>query len=315
MLRTRPVKLVGFLLALSMGCTGAAEAPPGGGPTRIRIGYAPIADCAHLYVASEQKLWDHHGLVVEETQLGAGPKILEALAAGSIDVGFSGMVTLIQAHAGGLPFVAVGGAIIEDTEHTAHRLLAKPGSGITGVQDLANKRVAVATLRGIDQLVLMEDLQRVGVASDSVQLREVPFPRMEGVLQSGEVDAAVAMEPYISAIAKNGTAVSVGDPYTDVSPRTLVSTWVMKRDAAQGPIGKAVAETFAEAAEWMATHDAEARAIVAKRTGVDPAIVAQMPMNRMEPKPLVADVQAMIERTTRAGLVATAPKAEALLAP
>ena len=309
------MKLAAFLLALSMGCTGAAETPSEGGPTRIRIGYAPIADCAHLYVASEQKLWDHHGLAVEETQLGAGPKILEALAAGSIDVGFSGMVTLIQAHAGGLPFVAVGGAIVEDTEHTAHRLLAKPGSGIAGVQDLAGKRVAVATLRGIDQLVLMEDLQRVGVATDSVQLREVPFPRMEGVLQSGEVDAAVAMEPYISAIAKNGTADSIGDPYTDVAPRTLVSTWVMKRDAAQGPVGRAVAETFAEAAEWMATHDAEARAIVAKRTGVDPTIVAQMPMNRMEPKPLVADVQAMIDRTVRAGLIATAPKAEALLTP
>ena len=309
------MRLAPFLLALSMGCTGAADAPSEGGPTRIRIGYAPIADCAHLYVASEQKLWEQHHLEVEETQLGAGPKILEALAAGSIDVGFSGMVTLIQAHAGGLPFVAVGGAIVEDMEHTAHRLLAKPGSGITGVQDLANKRVAVATLRGIDQLVLREDLQRVGVPPDSVQLREVPFPRMEGVLQSGEVDAAVAMEPYISAIAKNGTAVSIGDPYTNVSPRTLVSTWVMKRDAAQGPIGKAVAETFAEAAEWIATHDAEARAIIAKRTGVDAAIAEQMPMNRMEPKPLVADVQAMIDRTTRAGLVATAPKAEALLAP
>ena len=313
MLRTSPVRPKALLLAVSMGCTG--EAPQEAGPTRIRIGYAPIADCAHLYVASDQKLWDQHQLAVEETQLGAGPKILEALAAGSIDVGFSGMVTLIQAHAGGLPFVAVGGAIVETTEHTAHRLLAKPGSGITGVQDLANKRVAVATLRGIDQLVLMEDLQRVGVAPDSVQLREVPFPRMEGVLQSGEVDAAVAMEPYVSAAVENGTAISISDPYTDVSPRTLVSTWVMKRDAAQGPVGKAVAATLAEAAEWIATHDAEARAIVARRTGVDPAIVAQMPMNRMEPRPLVADVQAMIDRTSRAGFVATAPKAEALLAP
>jgi NitT/TauT family transport system substrate-binding protein len=309
------VRHAAFLLALSMGCTGAAEAPPADGPARIRIGYAPIADCAHLYVASEQKLWDAHHLQVEETQLGAGPKILEALAAGSIDVGFTGMVTLIQAHVGGLPFVAVGGAIVEDTEHTAHRLLVKPGSGISGVQDLANKRVAVATLRGIDQLVLMENLQRVGVATNSVQFRELPFPRMEGVLQSGEVDAALAMEPYISAIAKNGTAVSIGDPYTDIAPRTLVSTWVMKRDAAEGQIGRAVAETFAEAAEWIATHDAEARAIVAKRTNVDPAVVAGMPMNRMEPKPLVADVQAMIDRTTRAGLVATAPKAEALLVP
>jgi NitT/TauT family transport system substrate-binding protein len=301
-----------LLLALSMGCTG--DAPPEAGPTRIRIGYAPIADCAHLYVASDQKLWDQHDLVVEETQLGAGPKILEALAAGSIDVGFSGIVTLIQAHAGGLPFVAVGGAIVEDTEHTAHRLLTKAGSGITGVQDLADKRVAVATLRGIDQLVLMEGLQRVGVAPDSVQIREVPFPRIEGVLQSGEVDAAVAMEPYVSAAVGNGTATSIGNPYTDVSPRTLVSTWVMKRDAAQGPVGKAVAATLAEAAHWIATHDAEARAIVARRTGVDAALVAQMPMNRMEPKPLLADVQAMVDRTTQAGFVANAPKAEALLA-
>jgi NitT/TauT family transport system substrate-binding protein len=314
MLRAADVKTAALLLVLAMGCTGGTE-PPTSGPARVRIGYAPIADCAHLYVATEQKLWAAHGLAVEETQLAAGPKILEALAAGSVDVGFTGMVTLIQARAGGLPFVAVGGAIVEDTERTAHRLIVAQDSAITGVQDLAGKSVALATLRGIDQLVLMESLEKAGVPTDSVQLREVPFPRMEGVLQSGEVDAALAMEPYVSAAAKNGTARSVGDPYTDVAARTLVSTWVMKEDAAAGAVGDAVASTLADAAQWMATHDAETRAIVARRTNLDPAIVAEMPMNRMEPEPLLADVQAMIDRTAKAGLVTSPPAASALLAP
>ncbi len=135
------------------------------------------------------------------------------------------------------------------------------------------------------------------------------------MLQSGEVDAAVAMEPYVTATAKNGTARAIGNPYTDVAARTLVSTWVMKSEAARGPVGQAVAATFVEAAEWIATHDAETRAIIARRTNVDPALVAAMPMNRMEPRPLVADVQAMIDRTARAGLVTTSPKAEQLVAP
>src|SRR6185503_19896662 len=64
MLGTGAVRPAAFLLALSMGCTGAAEAPAEGGPTRSRIGYAPIADCAHLYAASEQKLWAEHHLEV-----------------------------------------------------------------------------------------------------------------------------------------------------------------------------------------------------------------------------------------------------------
>ncbi len=301
----------GMLLALLLAC--ASPAPEG--PPHLRIGFAPIADCAHLYVATEEGLWAKHGLEVEETELGAGPKILEALAAGSIDVAFTGIVPLLQARSHGLPFVVVGGAIVEDPEHTAHRLLARAGATIGGVGDLAGKSVAVATRQGMDELVLDEALAKAGIAKDAVQLREVPFARMEGVLRSGEIDAAVAMEPYVSAAAKDGSAQVIGDPYTDVAARTLVSTWVMKSDAAKGEAGRAVGATFAEAAAWIAEHDAETRAIVAKRTGLDPTTVASMPMNRMEAAPRKEDIEAMIDRASKVGLVPAPPKADELLLP
>jgi NitT/TauT family transport system substrate-binding protein len=309
------VRFFSFLLLFASACVQDAEAPPEAAPAprHLRVAYAPIADCAHLFVATDLKLWEKHGLEIEEVQLASGTKILEALAASSIDVGFAGIVSILQARAAGLPFVVAGGAIVEDTEHTAHRLVVAQASPIAGAADLNGKSVALPTLKGIDQLVMTEYLHAAGLAPDAVRLREVPFPRMEGVLQSGEVDAVLAMEPYVSAAARNGTAKAVDDPYTVVAPRTLVSTWVMKADAAKGPSGEAVAATFAEAAQWIATHDAETRNIVAQHTGLDPAIVAAMPMNQMEPSPRREDIQAMIERAKKAGLLPAPPTADELL--
>jgi NitT/TauT family transport system substrate-binding protein len=297
-------------LLLLAACTGEPEVP---GATKLRVAYIPIADCAQLYVAGEQQLWEKHGLAVETTPLAGGSKTLEALASGAVDVAYASVVSLAQARASGLPFVTVGGAVVEDAEHAAHRLLVPATSAVAGPADLAGKQVALATFRGVDQLVLLEYVAAAGLTADAVRLREVPFPRMEGVLQSGEVDAALAMEPYVSLATKNGTAKAVDNPYTRVAARTLVATYVMKADAAAGPAGKAVAAVLAEATAWIDAHDAETRALVATKTSLDPAVATAMPMNRVEAAVKREDLQAILDRATRAGFLEKAPTADELL--
>jgi NitT/TauT family transport system substrate-binding protein len=281
----------------------------------VKIGYMPIADCAHLFVAVDQALFAKHGLQVEAVMLPGGPRILEALAGGAIDVGYSGVVPALAARGAGLPLQFVGGAVVEDAEHAPHRLLVPVSSAMAGPADLAGKRVAINTLRGIDQLVLSEYAQRAGADPATMQLREVAFPRMEGVLHSAEVDAAMAIEPYVSAATAAGTVRALANAYTEVAPRTFVAAYVMKADAAGGQVGNDVRAVLAGATTYMETHPAETRASVAAHTKLDPRVVGNMAMARFEAMPAAADVQAMIDRTTAMGLLDKAPTAAEMLPP
>lgn len=218
----------------------------------------------------------------------------------------------LAARAAGLPLHFVGGAVVEDAEHAPHRLLvsaASPGRA----SHLAGKRVAINTLRGIDQLVLSEYAARGGADPASLQLREVSFPRMEGVLQSGEVDAAMAIEPYVSAATAAGTARALANAYTEVSPRTFVAAYVMKGDAAAGDVGRAVGAVLAEATAWMESHPAETRASIAAHTQLNPKVVGGMSLARFEAMPAAADVQAMIDRASAMRLLDKAPTAAEML--
>ncbi len=279
----------------------------------LRIGYIPIADCAHLYVASAQGLWAAHGLQVEETSMAGGARILEALAAGALDLGFSNVISLAIARSRGLPFVAVGGAVVEDAQHAPHRLLLRADLPFSGPADLRGKRIAVNTLRNIDQLVLGEYLAGGGVGLSEVTLREIPFPRMEGVLTSGELDAASGIEPYVT-ISESNPALALGpNHYLQVAPRTLVSSYVMNQEQARGPAGEAVRAVLVEAAAWIAEHDAETRALVAQRTGLDQAVTTVMGMSRMESAPVPEDLKAMIQRAAAADLLGQPPTTDELL--
>ncbi len=304
-----------LLAALVTGCHGN-DSPQDDGLVEIRLGYIPIADCAHLYVASSQHIWSRHGLKVKETSMAGGARILEALAAGSLDVAFTNVVSLALARSRGLPFISVGGAVLEDEQHDPHRLLMRSGAVFSGPADLRGKSIAVNTLRNIDQMVVGEYLASGGVALDQATLREVPFPRMEAVLLSGEIDAASAIEPYVTLASADDRLKSPVDHFLAMSPRTLIATYAMKEDKARGTVGQAVARVLAEAARWAAQHDSETRLMVAEYTGLDVQVTASMKMSRLESAPTRADMQAMLDRAEAAGLLGeTVPRAEDWLLP
>jgi ABC-type nitrate/sulfonate/bicarbonate transport system substrate-binding protein len=52
---------------------------------------------------------------------------------------------------------------------------------------------------------LKEILQRSGISTDQVQLNPVPFTVTADLLRTGQVDAAVALDPYTTQITKAGT--------------------------------------------------------------------------------------------------------------
>ena len=177
-------------------------------PIQVRLGILSGAAQAALVVAVEKGFFAQHGFAVEARPLVGGVQGNQAIAAGQVDWSAGGVEPTIIAAASSLPFkpyamYAKGG--------DSYGVLARKNAGITTVQDLAGKTVALtpgtAPVQGFEQL-----LQSGGVPAGSVHRVNASFTTMGQMLIQGAVDAMVGIEPYLTLtqqeLQANGVMVS-----------------------------------------------------------------------------------------------------------
>ena len=77
-------------------------------------------------------------------------------------------------------------------------------------------------------------LKRNHVDPAKVTLVEVPFPRMDAVLHGGNVDAVVAVEPFITNIVKAGIGVTLPGLSQSLKDGSATTVWVASRTRGAG---------------------------------------------------------------------------------
>jgi NitT/TauT family transport system substrate-binding protein len=171
----------------------------------------------------------------------------------------------------GIDIVAFAGGTYEDNSHQLHAVVVKPDSGISKCSDLKGKTIAVNTKRNIDHLLLNSWLRSNGVFPESVSLSEIPFPRMETVLQGGGVDAIAVVEPFLTH-AKDVGFIAIGNYFLsgnvgriDVTSYCAKSSWLEKNNK----VAKAFKDALNEAIEYSNKHEKEVRDTIAKWTRLD----------------------------------------------
>jgi NitT/TauT family transport system substrate-binding protein len=203
---------VKYVVAMVVGAAGLtlagcrSEEPQERDPLRVR--YIPIAECVQLYVAQEMGFFEAEGLEVKLISLAGGARILDALNGDSLDAGSSNVVSLVLQRSRGSRFRSCFGATIEDEDHQNHAILVRSESILSAgekappAEILRGRRIAVNTNRNIEAPMVQKYLATIGLTLDEVKLVEIPFPRMLPLLESGAIDAASIVEPFIT-IARN----------------------------------------------------------------------------------------------------------------
>jgi NitT/TauT family transport system substrate-binding protein len=215
--------LVALLVASAL-IAGCARSPTPE-KTVVKVGYIPIVDLAGLYLAIDRGYFAQEGIQVELTAMAGGATILPAVAAGSLDIGFSNVLSVILARSQGFDFVIVAHVENEDTESRTHMVIVKGDSPIQTPKDLAGKRVAVNTFNNIEHLMTQKWLEGKGVDPASVAFTELAFPDMPPALVQGQVDAIVTSEPYGTIALSQGGRV-LGYEYAETVPDSAVASFV-----------------------------------------------------------------------------------------
>jgi len=174
--------------AASGGTAGALPTDP----ISINLGLIPFAELAPVMIAQQKGWFTDAGITLNVTMASAGATIIQAMAAGQIDIGYVNSVSAVQAISNGLPLVAFRD---NDTQTTQGVYALKSGP-IKTAKDLEGKTIAVSGLKGLADLTSQAPLEADGVDWSKVKLVQIAPADQEQALATGQVDAVWFSEPY-----------------------------------------------------------------------------------------------------------------------
>jgi NitT/TauT family transport system substrate-binding protein len=245
--------------------------------TVVKVGYIPIVDLTGLYLAIDRGYFTQEGIQVELTAMAGGATILPAVAGGSLDIGFSNVLSIILARSQGFDFVIVAHVENEDTESRTHMVIVKGNSSIQTPQDLAGKRVAVNTFNNIEHLMTQKWLEGKGVDPAGVAFVELSFPDMPPALVQGQVNAIVTSEPYGTIALSQGGRV-LGYEYAETVPDSAVASFATtERWAKANPeLLQRFVRAYRRGATEAASDPALQRQVIPKFTQIQPELAQQI---------------------------------------
>ena len=178
---------------------GAAVACHGGssssGPGVVRIGYFANLTHAQAVLATASGDFEHAvaPAKLETKVFNAGPSLIEALFAGEIDVGYVGPGPTLAAHSksGGRGIRVIAGAAANGVV-----IVARKGSGIRTLADLAGKRLATPQLGNTQDISARHYLSAALQQTDLSNVIPVENAEQSAMFDRGALDAAWAPEPW-----------------------------------------------------------------------------------------------------------------------
>lgn len=281
----------------------------------VRIGAFAAEVCAELFYAQDLGTFTKAGITADIQLLNNGGAIAAGVAGGALDIGLSDLVSVISAHARGLPFVYVAAGLLWSVAAPTLLPVVLPNAPIHEAKDFNGKTVTVNGLNNIAQIPFMAWLDRNGGDAKSVKFVELPLPAMLGALQRGSVDAMVCPEPFIAGALKAGNRVV---PVTEntVAPAYLLSGYVATSDWVRK--NTALARTFAEVirttGDWANKNPGLAAPILAKATNIPQAVIETMHRGTFQDRLDVTQIQPIIDAVAHYGLIAKPFPASELIA-
>lgn len=280
--------------------------------TKGKLGYMKIVDNAPMFVAMERGFFKAAGLELETVPMAGGAVIVQGVTSGDLQIGWTNVISLYQAHVEGFDFKFIaGGATNVKGSNDTHALLVAKGSPINSAKDLEGKTVAVNTLNNIVHLMALAWLDKNGASSAKVKFVEIPFPQMEAALVAGKIDAASAQEPFPSAALAKDVARVLATPWSDVIGKFLIASWFASEKWLQK--NKQTAQAFIAALnrgiDAVGADPKGSRDTIAKWTGLNPDLAGKIPLPVFEKGVSEKDLQVTIDLTQKYKLIPRALKA------
>ncbi|WP_188565662.1 sulfonate ABC transporter substrate-binding protein [Undibacterium terreum] len=242
----------------------------GASPTAITIGYQKSSGLLAILKnqGTLEKAFAAQSLQIKWIEFPAGPQILEALNAGSIDFGSTGAPPPVFAQAAGIDLLYVGA---EPAPVNSEAIFVPKDSALRAVADLKGKRIAFQKGSG-SHFLLASALQKAGLKLGDIVPIYLSPSEARAAFVSGNIDAWVVWDPYFAS-AQKSYQVRVLSDYQGL-PQANGFYLASRRFAEQSPkTVAALLEQVALTGQWANQHQHEVSAMLAPTMGLPIEIV------------------------------------------
>lgn len=228
------IGLVGLLLVAVLAAPAAAQKLD-----VMKMGLMRILALTPIYSGLDNGYFKEQGIDLQIKAMRGGAVILPAISGGSIDIGFSNLISLFIAREQGFDYVAVDGISYEKPSQRpgtrlgyqgTSALMVRGDSPIKSVKDLEGKNVAINTRRNIVWLTISELMAQRGADPSKVRWVELPFPRMGAPLKTGQVDAIFQVQPLVPIYQQKFKFRILDYPYAGITKKTFPLSFFISRE-------------------------------------------------------------------------------------
>lgn len=237
----------------------------------LRIGYQKGGGLLAVLKAqgTMERAFAAQGYHLSWREFQAGPQLLEALNAGSIDVGYTGSPPPIFAQAAGIDLVYLGA---EPASEAVEAILVPDASPIHDVAGLKGRKVAVQKGSSANFL-LVAALEKAGLGFKDIQPVYLPPADARAAFASGSVDAWVVWDPYLAAIQQSQPVRVLADYKGLLHANSFYEGSRRFANAHPEAIQLLLAE-LSKAGAWANAHKPEVSRILAAQIGLPEAVIA-----------------------------------------
>jgi sulfonate transport system substrate-binding protein len=274
------------------------------GPAQLRIGYQKAA--VNLVILKQEGALEKRfpNARVQWIEFPAGPQLLEALAAGSLEFGLTGDSPPVFAQAAGKDLLYVGA---EPPKPDSSAILVLPDSPLRKLQDLKGRRIALQKGSSAHYL-LVRAIGKAGLRWSDIQPIYLAPADARAAFERGSVDAWAIWDPFYAAaqLALKPRALATGRDLSSNHSFYLAS----RPFAAQHPRALAVLFEELTRADRIAQQNRPAAIkLVSDFSGLDAGVVSlfiqRRPPSAVGPltPDIVADQQRVADAFHQLGLI------------
>jgi len=294
-------------LALALVACGK---PQGAGGAVLKVGSQKGGDKALLIASGALEGAPYR---VEWSDFPAAQHLLEALAAGAVDVGLVGDAPFLFAYAGGANIKAVhASASAQGGVSTA--ILVPRNSPIRSEADLRGRRIA--TGRGsIGHYLLLRSLERAGLKPSDVTIVFLAPSDAKAAFSTGAVDAWSTWAPYLPLAQRDEGARVLTDGRGLLTGYGFEAATAGATEAKRAQLQDYL-QRLDRAERWALAHQEAYAKILAQETGLDDDIARKtVALSLRTPRPIdeavVAEQAEVLKRFRASGAITAAPDVKA----
>jgi len=286
-------------------------------PVVLKVAITPINyDAVPFLFALKTGLFLKAGLDVQLQRIPQGAAIGAAVASGSVDLGKSSAVSLLQGFARGVPFRLIApGAMYDDRLPNVQLLVAADGP-IHTAKDLNGQTLATQTVGAVDQVALQAWMERNGGDPSTLHWVEIPMTAGAAALEQHRAAAQVFTAPILDDALASGKLRAFAPVYSAIARRFLFSAYFTTADwAAKNPETiRKFAAVVKTAGEYTNAHHDEVAPIVATLADQTVAVMLKTQWaiagTTLDP----GDLQPLIDASAKYGVLAKSFPAATMIA-